>query len=479
VRLVRLAQQPSLVAEDIRAALAALGRGNTVVGGIALIGVRPFPDEPSVDAVVVLPRGILTVVGVDLPDPAMRLEAPLQGQWKADGWPLLHADDVINPASKALVVSEKVAKKLTEAHPSAGVVGTVIAVGPFVDSVDQPPADLAGTVRVFHPTPTSMLAATVSLATSNRPRSVGEARALLRTLAPDAPEQSEEVLLGEGFSATVDATYGGPTVVHGNPPLAVTPAVPAEHPVRRANRPAAPPKAPVATATATATATAPPPPLLSATATAKQPEPGNRLASVRWLPLAAIGLLAVLMIAAILVATNRGSEQKPPRAAAAPTSATASPVPGTSTPQPVEAIQFTATASGADQRCASHGFGAVQGSLQRTSCAAVRRGSFAATIDGREAAVTVAIVEFANAAQATGFKTIADTPGGGGILDIATETSKSPASVPVFEGAAYCSAFAGSSVRLVQAVWLSGPSTPDDPGLIRAAKSALDLPISS
>jgi hypothetical protein len=51
--------------------------------------------------------------------------------------------------------------------------------------------------------------------------------------------------------------------------------------------------------------------------------------------------------------------------------------------------------------------------------------------------------------------------------------------VSVFEGAAYCSAFAGSSVRLVQAVWLSGPSTPDDPGLIRAAKSALDLPISS
>jgi hypothetical protein len=470
VRLVRLAQQPSLVAEDIRAALAALGRGDIVVGGIALIGVHPFPDEPIVDAVVVLPRGILTVVGVDLPDPAMRLEAPLQGQWKADGWPLVHADDVINPASKALAVSEKVAKKLTEAHPSAGVVGTVIAVGPFVDSVDQPPADLAGTVRVFHPTPTSMLAATVSLATSNRPRSVGEARALLRTLAPDAPEQSEEVLLGEGFSATVDATCGEPTVVHGNTLLAVTPAVPAEHPVRRANRPAAPRKASVATATTTATAL--PLPLLYAAA--KQPEPGNRLASARWLPLAAIGLLAVLMVAAILVATDRGSEQKPLQAAAAPTSA-----PGTSTPQPVEAIRFTATASGADQRCASHGFGAVQGSLQRTSCAAVRRGSFTATIDGRESAVTVAIVQFANAAQATDFKTIADTPGGGGIVDIATETSKWPGSGSVFEGAAYCSAFAGSSVWLVQAVWLSGPSTPDDPGLIRAAKSALDLPISS
>ena len=42
MRLVRLAQQPSLVSEDIRAALASLGRGNTVVGGISLIGVRPI-----------------------------------------------------------------------------------------------------------------------------------------------------------------------------------------------------------------------------------------------------------------------------------------------------------------------------------------------------------------------------------------------------------------------------------------------------
>lgn len=88
MRLVRLGQQPSRVADDIRAALASLGRGNTVVGGVALVGVRPIPSVRSVDAVVVLPRGVVVVLGVDLPEPAMKLEAPLAGAWRADGWPL-------------------------------------------------------------------------------------------------------------------------------------------------------------------------------------------------------------------------------------------------------------------------------------------------------------------------------------------------------------------------------------------------------
>jgi hypothetical protein len=490
VRLVRLAQQPSLVAEDIRAALASLGRGNTVVGGIALIGVRPFPDEPTFDAVVVLPRGILTIVGVDLPDPAMRLEAPLQGQWRADGWPLVRGDE-INPASKALAVSEKVAKKLTEAHPSAGMVGTVVAVGPFVDRVEQPPADLAGTVRVLHPTPASMLAATVSLATSMHPRSVDQARALVRTLAPDAPEPSDDVLLGEGFSAADDA----PTVVFNHSLNIIASTVPAAHRERRlfAIRPAAkapgepqvgPPVAALENVApqplpATGPAAQPgpgnvAPQPLPATGPAAQPGSGNRPAPVRWLPLAAIGLLAALLIAAILVAANSGgNDQKAHRVAppAPPVASTSRPVPG---------IEFTERAYAADQRCASHGFGDVQASLQRTSCVAVRRGSFSVVIDGRRAAATVAIIEFPNSAQATDFKAVADIPGSGGILDIATETGKWPREeVPRFDNAAYSSGQTGPNVRLVEVVWLARPSIPDDPDLVRAAKSALDLAVNS
>ena len=81
MRLIRLGDGSSEVGVDVRAALASWGRGDGVVGGVALTGARP-PDCPRpVDAIVVLPRGILGGVGVDLPDPAVRLDAPLAGQW--------------------------------------------------------------------------------------------------------------------------------------------------------------------------------------------------------------------------------------------------------------------------------------------------------------------------------------------------------------------------------------------------------------
>ncbi|MEU0795561.1 hypothetical protein ABZ342_36320 [Amycolatopsis sp. NPDC005961] len=143
----------------------------------------------------------------------------------------------------------------------------------------------------------------------------------------------------------------------------------------------------------------------------------------------------------------------------------------------MRSLQFALRAADRDQRCASHAFGDAQASLQQTSCSGVRRASYAATVDGREAAVTVGIVEFPDAAQAGAFKAVADTPGGGGILDLASETGKWGATpAPRFENAAYTSRIEGTSVRVVQAVWAPGPSTADDPGLARAAKAALDLP---
>jgi hypothetical protein len=194
----------------------------------------------------------------------------------------------------------------------------------------------------------------------------------------------------------------------------------------------------------------------------------------RWLPIGAIALLAVLLISAVLIAGGGGKDDGK---AARPATTPAPPVASTS--KRAEGIQFTATAAGTDQRCASHGFGDVQASLQRTSCNAVRRGSFSAKVDGRPAAVTVAVVEFADARQAQDFKMVADTPGGGGIIDIAEETGRWPGEAPRFEGAAYTSSLDGSSVRLVQAGWVPGPSKPGDQGLLRAAEAALDLPIAA
>jgi hypothetical protein len=468
VRLVRLAQQPSRVAEDIRAALASLGRGNTVVGGISLLGVQPFGDAHVLDAVVLLPRGILLVIGVDLPDPAMRLEAPLEGPWKADGWPLtVPGEDTVNPATKALALAQLVTVRLAEAHPSAGSVGTVIAVGPFVEHVDQPAADLSGSVRVLHPNPTSMLAATVSLSTASRPRSADQVRALLKTLAPNAPVLSDEALHAEGFRP------GGeePTVIRENPLISNTQATaePVAPPPVKAAEPKEPkpPKEPKQP---------------------KEPKAAKQSGAPRWLPLGAIGLLAALLVAAIVTASVSSGDDNAPQAAPAPVPSSAAlvPVPVTpvtppSTPSSAspQGIQFTATATGADQRCASHGFGDVQTSLQQTSCTAVRRASFTATVDGRPAAATVAIVEFANAQQATAFKSVADTPGGGGILDLATETKKWPGEAPVFDNAAYASSISGAAVRLVQVVWLPGPSAAGDPALANAAATALTLPVNT
>ncbi|MEU4670714.1 hypothetical protein AB0F91_22685 [Amycolatopsis sp. NPDC023774] len=847
MRLVRLGQQPSRVAEDVRAALASLGRGSTVIGGVALIGARPAGGERAVEAVVVLPKGVLIVIGVDLPDPALRLEAPLGGPWKADGWPLVHGDEAVNPATEALDLSAECERRIAELAPGSGPVGTIVAVGPYVETVDQPPADLAGPVRVLHPTPTTMLAATVSLATARSPRSLDQARALIGALAPDAPAMSDEVLLGEGFvrytddppvPAVVPAPVSAPAPASGvskpaqrtritsvPPPPPVIPTtrpvphvatpslagIPAEAPAfsgssTSATSPAAVPDqtghlataptpstaAPGSSTSATPPAavpdqashlaTAPTPstaapgsstsatppfpaavPPAAAETTGTEPDPAIHLAdaptesttpptfpgapgdsaspavaeesaasadqpgnatfpaaagtagspaaaesitepeqaipltdgptestaaprfpgaeangpstsgggrgdslesaatekmtspkqsgpnqrgqrpaaqraapaprpappgnghggptgtppatpggkppvsagstspvsaggkppvgpggtsphfagaksplaaggtspefaggkppvapagqssvaaggkaavgpggkpavvgtnaggkppapaarrgatasvtgaspsravssapsasgsvevpagggapprekeqsrTVRWVPVAAIGLLAILLVTAIVVAATGGGGGG--EAAPAPSSS-ARPVPPpaavSSAPASSAApsLSFEARASSSDQRCASHAFGDVQASLQQTSCSAVSRASYTALVDGRAAAVTMAVVQFPDAAQATHFKQVADTPGGGGILDVATETGKWPGPPPQFDSAAYASKLDGNGVRLVQVVWQSGPSTPDDPGLTRAAQGALAI----
>jgi hypothetical protein len=198
---------------------------------------------------------------------------------------------------------------------------------------------------------------------------------------------------------------------------------------------------------------------------------------VRWLPIGAIGLLVVLLVAAVVVATSGDGKSPATGASSKPTPTTTAPP--TSTGRAVAGTQFTLQASSSDQKCASHGFGDVQASLQQTSCSEVTRGSFAAMIDGRPAAATVAIVTFGDAKQATDFRAVADTPGGGGILDVGTETGKWTHGTPQFDGAAYASSLGGNSVRLVEVAWYPGLSTPDDPALVSAAKAALDLQITA
>ncbi|GAB2976429.1 hypothetical protein LWP59_31105 [Amycolatopsis acidiphila] len=451
MRLVRLGQQPSRVAEDIRAALASLGRGATVVGGVALVGARPIPSVRSVDAVVVLPRGVLVVLGVDLPEPAMRLEAPLAGPWKADGWPLPGPDKAVNPATPKLALAESITRHLRPKVPAELPIGTILAVGPFVDEVDQPPADVSGPVRVLHPTATHMLAATVSLAAAPKPCSVEEARLLLKALAPEAPPLSDEILAAEGFGVIVEQTAEKLATPETTDKLVPSMAAsektekmaPPSPPWPRPKTP--PPPAPIEMTT--------PVPRITAAVPVRAPAMGNPR-TVRWLPLAAIGLLAVLLVTAIVLATTSGGD---PEGAPAPP------------PQVVDGIPLIERAAATDGNCAAHAVGDLQASLQRTACVTMRRGSFEATVDGRLAAVSIAMVTFADSTAASAFKKAADTPGGGGVTDLAGETGKW-ARTPHFDGtAAYVSAASGTEVRLVLAAWFDQPSTADDPSLLRAA----------
>src|SRR5690606_4675519 len=116
------------------------------------------------DALIVLPRAVLVVVGVDLPSPALRLEAPLRGPWKVDGWSLTRHDGASSPAEEALAATRAVTSRLQEVRAEPLPVCTVIAVGPYVERVVQPTSDIHRGVRVLHPKPSSLLSAVRELA---------------------------------------------------------------------------------------------------------------------------------------------------------------------------------------------------------------------------------------------------------------------------------------------------------------------------
>ncbi|MEU5695671.1 hypothetical protein [Actinosynnema sp. NPDC020468] len=203
MRLIRLGAAPSAVGADVRAALSTWGVGDAVLGGVALLGVQP-PDCPMpLDAVIVLGRGVLVVVGVDLPDPAKRLEAPLGGQWRIDGWPLVRGDGATSPAAEALEATKAVARRIQDMRGEPLPVTTVVAVGPYVGHVVQPTADLNRGVRVLHPKPTTLLAAARELATAERPCSVDHAAKLIAVLAATGTPPSAQDLRAEGFPTAV------------------------------------------------------------------------------------------------------------------------------------------------------------------------------------------------------------------------------------------------------------------------------------
>lgn len=238
MQLLRAGQGPAEVGTDIRAAVSAWGRGNGVLGGVAVFGCTPPAGPRALDAVLVLPRGVIVVVGVDLPEPALALEAPLHAPWTVDGRPMTCTQGGVNPGLQALESSSALARSLQAHNAEPMPVTTVVAVGPFVEQVVQPAADLRRGIRVLHPSTTSLLAAARELATCRHDCSVEPARHLLRVLDERTAKVGVAELAAEGFpDAVAPALASAETVLIPKDAVAGLPDAPgAARPARQARR---------------------------------------------------------------------------------------------------------------------------------------------------------------------------------------------------------------------------------------------------
>lgn len=441
MRLVRLGNDPSAHVEgveaDLRAALATWGAGTELAGGIALLDCTPPGSLRPLDAVIVLPRGVIVVVGVDLPGPAMKLEAPLQGQWKVDGWPLIRDDGLLNPAVEALAAATALTQRLQAERIEPLPVSTIVAVGPYVAQVLQPTGDLHRGIRVLHPAPTALLAAVKELSTYERPCTAEAARRLLssvdsRTIALTAGE-----LVAEGFADSVSPDLASASTM-------LIPRFTAD------GRPA-PPR------------TAPP------RAKTKPKRPA-------WLPIAGLALagLALILLIAI-VARSCGSDSTGAQPEGTPTSQlqdTAPPPPEST----VEGLDFVPRGSSRETDCEPRAFGQVQQWLRENPCTGLVRSLFEVN-EERKAAVSVVVVSFADAVQAERFQALADDEKSGGMTELLREGRSWPGGPSSFAHAVSSTSRDGTRVRIVRAVWVSQETKPTDVVLQGIAERALRLPL--
>jgi len=194
---VRRANPPSWIGADLRAMLSAIGHGDDVLGGVALVGLSLPGLNLVIDAVLVLPRGLIVVSGVDLPGPALRLDAPNDGPWLADGWRLVRP---VSPISGALAAARAVGARLEASGAPVLPLSAVVAVGPYVREVVRPDRDAERAPAVLHPTPRLLVRMATKLARAPTPCDLVTAGTLLGLLAP-GHGVTPEILAAEGFAA--------------------------------------------------------------------------------------------------------------------------------------------------------------------------------------------------------------------------------------------------------------------------------------
>lgn len=417
MRVVRLGKEPTKIGADIRAAIAAWGPGGGVLGGVAVFGAEPPGAPRALDAVLVLPRGIVVVVGIDLAESALTLDAPVQTPWTVDGWPLLRQAAAMNPALEALESAAALARALQSRGAEPMPVAAIVAVGPYVAQITQPTNDLHRGVRVLYPSTTSMLAAARELATYERACPVEPTRKVLRVLDERAGRISVAELTAEGFPDSVTPDLAAANTL-------LIPKVQDDGP------------APVPAA--------------------KPNVLRSRLSGMsRRTALTALGVAAAVLAGAVLSAmwaSGPGSAQDV-------------------TAQQVDGVSFERTGADLGADCAESSFGDVRAWFQRHPCEELSRQVFASEASGREATVSLSVVDLGDATPARNLRELLNTPGSGGVADPAAE----PGPPIGFDGAAQAVQQAGSRVRIVQAAWAAGKSDPGDVSLRILAERGLRL----
>jgi hypothetical protein len=272
----------------------------------------------------------------------------------------------------------------------------------------------------------TLLTAARELATHPRPCTVAQARAILEALEPDSATIAALDLEAEGFPDTVAPDLSAASTM-------VIPRV-------------APPK--------------------SARPTRPARGGGSQL---RWLPVGAAVLVAMLLLTGIVFAVASAGDTDDSSGESDDRQQESSAV-------DVNGVSFVPRGTTTDQDCAKHAYGDIQVYLQRNRCDELVRMRFETTVDGKTAAVLMSVLRFQQSASATELNQVADKPGSGAIVDAATEGKPWPGErKPSFESAAYASGREGNSLKLVQAVWIGSPSTPDDANLAKLANAAVDL----
>jgi hypothetical protein len=179
--------------------------------------------------------------------------------------------------------------------------------------------------------------------------------------------------------------------------------------------------------------------------------------------------VSVLVLIVLLVVGGRNSDQ----AASGPTGAATGPA---STPAPAAgALPAGWRQQAADDQtdCAAHAYGKVAAFFARTPCTKVHRLLATTSAGGRAIVIATNEVTFSNAAQARSYLTLVNADGTGNIADLLREGARYPGGPTALPTAAFASVQDAAVVRVAEAGYVAGPSSPSDATLLAVAKQGI------